>query len=66
MKERHHHSGSRPRQAGCRDRSFCRPAIPQRSEKGLQKDKASGREKAVAAACNAVGGKLDSFYYAYM
>jgi|SRR5271166_3590018 len=32
--------------------------------KGLQKDKASGREKAVAAACAAVGGKLDAVYYA--
>jgi uncharacterized protein with GYD domain len=32
--------------------------------KGLQKDKASGREKAVAAACAAVGGKLDASYYA--
>ena len=32
--------------------------------KGLQKDKASGREKAVAAACKALGGKLDSFHYA--
>jgi hypothetical protein len=28
--------------------------------KGLQKDKASGREKAVATACKAVGGKLDA------
>ncbi len=32
--------------------------------KGLQKDKASGREKAVATACTALGGKLDAFYYA--
>jgi uncharacterized protein with GYD domain len=32
--------------------------------KGLQKDKASGREKAVAAACAALGGKLEAFYYA--
>lgn len=32
--------------------------------KGLKKDKASGREKAVAAACVALGGKLDAFYYA--
>jgi uncharacterized protein with GYD domain len=31
---------------------------------GLRKDKASGREKAVAAACAAVGGKLDATYYA--
>lgn len=32
--------------------------------KGLHKDKATGREKAVAAACKAVGGKLDALYYA--
>ena len=32
--------------------------------KGLQKDKASGREKAVAAACEAAGGRLEAFYYA--
>jgi uncharacterized protein with GYD domain len=32
--------------------------------KGLRKDKASGREKAVAAACEAMGGKLDALYYA--
>jgi uncharacterized protein with GYD domain len=32
--------------------------------RGLQKDKASGREKAVAVACAAVGGKLDASYYA--
>jgi uncharacterized protein with GYD domain len=32
--------------------------------KGLRKYKASGREKAVAAACAAVGGKLDATYYA--
>lgn len=32
--------------------------------KGLQKDKASGREKSVAAACEAAGGKLDALYYA--
>jgi uncharacterized protein with GYD domain len=32
--------------------------------KGLQKDKASGREKAIAAACTAAGGKLDAIYYA--
>jgi uncharacterized protein with GYD domain len=31
---------------------------------GLQKDKASGREAAVAAACESVGGKLDAVYYA--
>jgi len=32
--------------------------------KGLQKDKASGREKSIAAACKALGGKLDAVYYA--
>ncbi len=32
--------------------------------RGLQKDKASGREKAIAAACAAAGGKLDALYYA--
>jgi uncharacterized protein with GYD domain len=32
--------------------------------KGLQKDKASGREKSVATACTAIGGKLDAIYYA--
>jgi len=32
--------------------------------RGLQKDKASGREKEMAAACAAVGGKLDAMYYA--
>jgi uncharacterized protein with GYD domain len=32
--------------------------------KGLQKDKASGREKAIATACKAAGGKLDAIYYA--
>jgi len=32
--------------------------------RGLQKDKASGREKSVAAACKAMGGKLDALYYA--
>lgn len=32
--------------------------------KGLKKDKASGREKAVATACEALGGKLDAIYYA--
>ena len=32
--------------------------------KGLKKDKASGREKAIAAACKAAGGKLDAMYYA--
>jgi uncharacterized protein with GYD domain len=32
--------------------------------KGLQKGKASDREKAVAAACNAVGGTLDALYFA--
>jgi uncharacterized protein with GYD domain len=32
--------------------------------KGLHKDKASGREKAIAASCAALGGKLDAIYYA--
>ncbi|MFI5020963.1 MAG: GYD domain-containing protein [Alphaproteobacteria bacterium] len=32
--------------------------------KGLQKDKASGREKSIAAACKSLGGKLDAAYYA--
>ena len=32
--------------------------------KGMRQDKASGREKAIAAACEAVGGKLDALYYA--
>src|ERR1700761_159993 len=32
--------------------------------KGLRKDKASGREKALAAACEALGGKLDAMYFA--
>src|SRR5579864_9112402 len=32
--------------------------------RGLQKDKASGREKAIKTACTAVGGKLDAIYYA--
>ena len=32
--------------------------------KGLQKDKASGREKSIAAACKSLGGKLDALYYA--
>ena len=32
--------------------------------KGLQKDKASGRETSVEAACKALGGKLDAMYYA--
>ena len=32
--------------------------------KGLQKEKASGREKAVVAGCEAHGGKLDAIYYA--
>lgn len=31
--------------------------------KGLQKDKASGRRRAVAAAIEALGGKLDAVYY---
>jgi len=32
--------------------------------KGLHKEKASGREKAIATACAALGGKLDAVYYA--
>ena len=32
--------------------------------KGLKKDTASAREKAIAAACEAMGGKLDGLYYA--
>ena len=32
--------------------------------KGLQKDKASGREKSIAHACEALGGKLDHLFYA--
>jgi uncharacterized protein with GYD domain len=32
--------------------------------KGLQKDKASGREKAISAACKSLGGKLDAAYFA--
>jgi uncharacterized protein with GYD domain len=31
---------------------------------GLQKDKASGREKAFAAACEARGGQIVALYYA--
>jgi uncharacterized protein with GYD domain len=31
--------------------------------KGLKKDKASGREKAMAAAAKALGGKLDGVWY---
>lgn len=32
--------------------------------KGLQKDKAAGRRRAVAAALEGIGGKLDAVYYA--
>jgi uncharacterized protein with GYD domain len=32
--------------------------------KGLQKDKASGRRRAVSAALESLGGKLDGMYYA--
>ncbi len=32
--------------------------------KGLRADKASGREKAVAASCEALGGRVDAFYCA--
>ena len=33
--------------------------------RGLAKDKASGRKAAVSAALKALGGKLDSVYYAF-
>jgi len=33
--------------------------------RGLAKDKASGRKAAIAAALKALGGKLDSVYYAF-
>src|SRR5438045_3615731 len=33
--------------------------------RGLQKDKASGRRTAVASACEALGGKLESVYYTF-
>jgi uncharacterized protein with GYD domain len=33
--------------------------------KGLQKDKASARRDAAAKACESVGGKLESIYYAF-
>ena len=32
--------------------------------KGLRKEKASGRQKAIATACEAMGGKMDTMYYA--
>jgi uncharacterized protein with GYD domain len=32
--------------------------------KGLKKDKASGREKAVKTACEALGGKLEHMFFA--
>ena len=32
--------------------------------KGLQKDKASGRQKSMSAAAAAMGGSLDALYYA--
>jgi uncharacterized protein with GYD domain len=32
--------------------------------KGLRKDMASGRERAIAAACEAAGGRLDAVYFA--
>jgi uncharacterized protein with GYD domain len=32
--------------------------------KGVHKDKASGREKALRAAVEAMGGKLEAFYFA--
>lgn len=31
--------------------------------KGLQKDKASGRRRALTSAIEALGGKMESFYY---
>lgn len=31
---------------------------------GVKKDKASGRQKAIAAACSEMGGKLDAIYFA--
>ncbi len=33
--------------------------------KGLMKDKASGRKAAVSKAVEGIGGKLESFYYAF-
>ena len=33
--------------------------------KGLQKDKGSGRREAVNTAINALGGKLEGFYFAF-
>jgi uncharacterized protein with GYD domain len=33
--------------------------------KGLQKDQASGRKEAVAKAVEAIGGKIEAFYYAF-
>lgn len=33
--------------------------------KGLQKDKATGRKTAVSQACQSMGGKLESLYYAF-
>lgn len=33
--------------------------------KGLQKDKGSGRREVVNSALNALGGKLEGFYYAF-
>jgi uncharacterized protein with GYD domain len=33
--------------------------------RGLQKDKASGRRRAVSDAVEALGGKLDALYYAF-
>lgn len=31
---------------------------------GVKKDKASGRQKAIAAVCSEMGGKLDAIYFA--
>ena len=33
--------------------------------KGLQKDKASGRRRAIATAAKSLGGKLESIYYCF-
>lgn len=33
--------------------------------KGLQKDKASGRQKAITEAAQSLGGKLEAFYFAF-
>ncbi|MBV9583999.1 MAG: GYD domain-containing protein [Alphaproteobacteria bacterium] len=33
--------------------------------KGLQKEKASGRRDAVRQACESIGGRLESYYFAF-